>query len=124
MYLAAYAFAAIMIWSTLEIVYSQSIKKQILFSLIIVSGCLIYDVYPLTLSCLTLIFISKKYFTVTSILFVQVLLNLLWSKFFLEKVLGSIGNQKNSGNVHDIKNSLEGACHLLERKIGYNWLLR
>jgi hypothetical protein len=107
MYLAAYAFAAIMIWSTLEIVYSQSIKKQILFSLIIVSGCLIYDVYPLTLSCLTLIFISKKYFTVTSILFVQVLLNLLWSKFFLEKVLGSIGNQKNSGNVHDIKNSLD-----------------
>ena len=107
MYLSAYAFATIMIWSTLEIVYSQTVKKQILFSLIIVSGCLIYDVYPLVLSCLTVLFIFKKYFIYAFVLCLQIFLNLLWKKFFLAIILGSIGDQKSSGNVHDIKNSLD-----------------
>lgn len=115
MYLAAYAYAAIIIWATVEIIYCKSAKKTILLSLIVLSGSLVYDIYPLILACLLLLVTQKKSFIAILILILQLLLTSFWSKVFLGQVLGTIGDQASSGNIHDLKNSFNTWINLVTK---------
>lgn len=94
-YMAAYAYSAIIMWATLEILNGQTRQKIILLSLIIISGTLVYDIYPLTLSSFLVLLFGRKIIPAISILVGQILLSWLWKNVYLIEVLGTIGDQDN-----------------------------
>jgi hypothetical protein len=94
-YMAAYAYSAIIIWATLEIIGKRSKPRIILLSLIILSGTLIYDIYPLTLSSFLVLLFGRKTIPAISILVGQLALSWLWKNVYLMEVLGTIGDQDN-----------------------------
>ena len=98
-HVAAYAFAAITIWATIEIIHATSFKKALFLSLLIITGPLTYEVYPVSLTCLLLLLIFRRRVIAGLILLAQLLLVTLWKHVSLGLILGTLGNvsSKSSG---------------------------
>jgi hypothetical protein len=103
-YVASYAMCAIMIWSTLEILISNKLQEIVFYTLLVLSGSVLYDIYPVTLACLIPLFARKKYIPALSILILQVLFAFLWRNIFMLHVLNTVGNQ--AGNLRVLYGSL------------------
>ncbi|WP_041429321.1 hypothetical protein [Synechococcus sp. PCC 7502] len=97
-HVASYAFASITIWATLEILNSFNYYKTALFILIIASGSLFYETYPLTLACFIPLFIYKKRLIAFLIIFLQFLLGYAWRNIWLDKILGTVGDINSLSN--------------------------
>jgi hypothetical protein len=115
--LTAYAFAAIIIWATLEIIHADQpeiidIEKSnpdentpqdktsliTLLVLIIVSGGLAYEIYPLTLVSVILLLIYQKRFLAIAIASTQICFVVLWKEVSLAKFLGTLGNMESQSS--------------------------
>jgi hypothetical protein len=136
--LTAYAFAAIVIWATIEIIHIQdgtiipeeaitenSIPESkkgsliALLALIIVSGALAYEIYPLTLVCAILLFTYHKRFLAIAIAFSQIGLVVFWKEVSLPKFLGTLGNiESQSSGIKNLTYSLQTWLDILLR---FNW---
>jgi hypothetical protein len=99
-YVASYAMCSIMIWATLEILLTNNESRAIVFYVfLILSGAAIYDVYPVTLVCITALCSRKRYIPAACILISQILVAFLWRNVFLLYVLGTVGNQEGNLRV-------------------------
>ena len=98
-YVASYAMCAIMIWATLEILLSSDRREIIFYTLLVLSGSVIYDIYPVTLACVIPLVVRKRYFPAASILILQILFTFLWRNVFMLHVLNTIGNQEGNLRV-------------------------
>jgi len=118
-YVASYAMSAIMIWATLEILISNNRREIIFYSFLVISGSLMYDIYPVTLACLIPLVARKRYLPAIPILILQVLFAFLWRNVFSLYVLNTVGNHE--GNLRVISGSLnvwiESIIHLDITKI-------
>lgn len=101
-YLLAYTFTAVMIWISLEIICNSQedssqkldFRQLALFASIMFAASLTYELYPVSLACITLLLIYRQFAISAVIIAGQILLPLLWSRVFLEKILGTIGVQE------------------------------
>lgn len=93
-HMAAFAFAAIILWATLELIRNELFNPPLLLTLI-VSGSLIYDIYPLILISSLLLFIYKRPVLGVLIPLLSIILNLFWKSISLQYILGTLGNIQN-----------------------------
>ncbi|MEE3716801.1 hypothetical protein V2H45_08590 [Tumidithrix elongata RA019] len=136
--LTAYAFAAIAIWATVEIIHinqpeaiapeESSIEKNLtasqvldsetalgqknalitLLALIIISGGLAYEIYPLTLVSAILLIVYRQRFLAIAIAATQICLVILWKEVSLAKFLGTLGNvESQSSGIKNLTYSLQ-----------------
>ncbi|PZO37520.1 MAG: hypothetical protein DCF19_18635 [Pseudanabaena frigida] len=90
-HMSAFAFSAIILWSTLELIHNEFINTPLLI-LLIVSGSLVYDVYPLILISAILLFIYKRPVLGILIPLLSIILNIFWKYISLQQILGTLGN--------------------------------
>lgn len=103
-YLLAYAFTTFMVWMSLEIISGDrnkqnqngqlNIRRLALFAAITFASSLTYELYPVALACIIILLIYRQFAMSAVILAGQIILPLVWSKVFLQKVLGTIGVQE------------------------------
>lgn len=93
-HLTAFAFASIILWATLELIYNQSFNRPLLI-LLIISGSLIYDIYPLILISSLLLIIHKRPVLGVLIPLLSIIFNVFWKYICLQQVLGTLGNITN-----------------------------
>jgi hypothetical protein len=90
-HMAAFAFSAIILWATLELIRNEFSNPSLLV-LLIVSGSLIYDVYPLILISSLLLLIYKRPIFGILIPLLSITLNIFWKYISLQQILGTMGN--------------------------------
>lgn len=90
-HIAAFASASIILWATLELISDELINYPLLI-LLIVSGSLTYDIYPLILISSLLFFIHKRLIFGVSIPLLSISLNVFWKYISLQQILGTIGD--------------------------------
>ncbi len=90
-HMTAFAFAAIALWATLELIRGEFPNPPLLI-LIIVAGSITYDIYPLILISSLLLFIYRRPMLGVSIPLMAIALNVLWKSIFLKRILGTVGN--------------------------------
>lgn len=90
-HMAAFAFSAIILWATLELIGNEFFNPPLLVTLI-VSGSLAYDIYPLILISSLLLFIYKRPILGILIPFLSIVLNIFWKSISLQQILGTLGN--------------------------------
>ena len=90
-HMSAFAFAAIALWATLELIRNE-LQNPPLLILIILAGSLTYDIYPLILISSLLLFIYKRPIWGISIPIMAIALNVLWKNVSLKQILGTVGN--------------------------------
>ncbi len=96
-YLTAYAFSTIVPWASLEITQTPKITSKTFFCIAtIVSGLLVYDIYPVTITGLLLICWHKQFRLAASTFLIQCLYLWSWTNIGLAKVLGTVGNLRNT----------------------------
>ncbi|CAN1209859.1 hypothetical protein TUMEXPCC7403_06515 [Tumidithrix helvetica PCC 7403] len=136
--LTAYAFAAIAIWATVEVIHISQIgpiaTKELkteesatennilngevdleqknswiaLLALIIISGGLAYEIYPLTLVSAILLLIYRQRFLAIAIAATQICLVIVWKEVSLTKFLGTLGNiESQSSGIKNLAYSLQ-----------------
>jgi hypothetical protein len=88
---AAFAFSAIILWATLELIHEE-FQNPILLALLIISGSLMYDVYPLILISTILLLVYKRVALGILIPILSIALSLIWKYVSLQRVLGTLGN--------------------------------
>ena len=93
-HMAAFAFSAIILWATLELIRDEFSNPSLLV-LLIVSGSLIYDVYPLILISTLLLLIYKRPILGILIPLLSITLNICWKYISLQQILGTVGNIQN-----------------------------
>lgn len=93
-HMAAFALSAIILWATLELIRDEFSNPSLLV-LLIVSGSLIYDVYPLILISALLLFIYKRPILGILIPLLSITLNILWKYISLQQILGTVGDIQN-----------------------------
>jgi len=92
-YMLAYAYALIVIWATLELIYSELDRRRtILYIILIASIVMIYDAYQMILISAFLLFIHKKRSAAISVFLLQFAFTAIWSLFSLQMVLGTQGD--------------------------------
>jgi hypothetical protein len=102
-YMLAYAYALIVIWATLELIYNELDRRRtILFIILIASIVMIYDAYQMILISVFLLFFHKKRSAAISIFLLQFLFTAIWSIFSLKMVLGTQGDI--TSDSHSIAN--------------------
>jgi hypothetical protein len=102
-YLLAYAYALIVIWATLELIYSELDRRRtILFVVLIASIVMVYDAYQMILISVFLLFFHKKRSEALAIFLLQFVFTAMWSLFSLKMVLGTQGNITSAS--HSIAN--------------------
>ncbi|MDF3037168.1 MAG: hypothetical protein K0S28_2442 [Paucimonas sp.] len=95
-YLMAYAYAPIVIWATLEMIFREPDRvRTTLFVLIISSVVMVYDAYQLILVSVLLLLINKKRFEAGAVFLLPLVFTLLWKYFSLDMVLGTRGEISN-----------------------------
>ncbi|MEA5470680.1 hypothetical protein [Spirulina sp. 06S082] len=124
MYMVAYAYAAITVWATLEILAVKSRRKIALLSLIILSGTLVYDIYPITVSSFLILLFYKRRISALSILIGQLALSFVWKNFYLTKILGTIGDQSNVSLATDSLKIWVDIIKNLDFSQGLHWIIR
>jgi hypothetical protein len=90
-HIAAFAFAAITIWATLELI-GEKFYNPTLLALLIISGSLMYDIYPLILISAILLFIYGRTKLAILIPSFSIMLGLIWKYVSLQQILGTLGN--------------------------------
>ncbi len=90
-HMTAFAFASIVLWATLELTRDEFLNDPLLI-LLIVSGSLIYDIYPLILISSILLFIYKRPLLGVLIPLLSIALNVCWKYISLQQILGTLGN--------------------------------
>jgi hypothetical protein len=90
-HLTAFAFASIILWATLELINNQTFSRPLVI-LLIVSGSLVYDSYPLILISSLLLIIYKQRILGILIPFLAIIFNACWKYISLQQVLGTVGN--------------------------------
>lgn len=90
-HISAFAFSAIVLWATLELIYEE-FYNPILMSLLIVSGSLMYDIYPLILINSILLSIYGRTKLGILIPSTSIALGLIWKYVSLQQILGTLGN--------------------------------
>jgi hypothetical protein len=93
-HLTAFAFASIMLWATLELIYNQNFNRPLLI-LLIISSSLTYDIYPLILISSLLLIIYKRPVLGVLIPLLSIIFNVFWKYICLQQVLGTLGNITN-----------------------------
>jgi hypothetical protein len=93
-HMAAFAYSAIILWATLELIYDEFFNPPLLV-LLIVSGSLVYDIYPLILISTILLFMYKRWILAILIPVLSITLNLLWKYISLAGILGTMGDLKS-----------------------------
>ncbi len=93
-HMTAFAFASIILWATLELTKEEFRNDPLLISLV-VSGSLVYDIYPLILICSILLFIYKRPVLGVLVPLLSITLNVFWKYISLQKVLGTLGDIKS-----------------------------
>jgi hypothetical protein len=124
MYLAAYAYAAIIIWATIKILQAKSKDTIVLCSTIVISSALVYDLYAIALASFMILLICKKFKAAFSILIPQIFLSLLWKEFYLRKVFGTIGDQSNSQFAVESINTWINILKTFDFEQGFYWFIR
>jgi len=117
-YLLAYALTAFMLWIALEIISSDdridrnlNLRQLALFTIVMFAAPLTYELYPVALACILLLLIYRKFTIAAVIVSGQIILPLLWSKVFLQKILGTIGVQE--GVMQNIPMSVKAWLNIL-----------
>jgi hypothetical protein len=93
-HITAFAFAAIILWATLELIHDEFFNPALLI-VIIISGSLVYDIYPLILISTILLFLYKRSVFGILIPSLSIGLSLIWKYISLQQILGTIGNVGN-----------------------------
>jgi hypothetical protein len=93
-HMTAFAFASIILWATLELTREEFRNDPLLISLV-VSGSLVYDIYPLILISSILLFIYKRPVLGVLVPLLSIALNVFWKYISLQKVLGTLGDIKS-----------------------------
>ncbi|MBP0015947.1 MAG: hypothetical protein J7647_00130 [Cyanobacteria bacterium SBLK] len=124
MYMTAYAYSPIIVWATLEILAAKSRRKIALLSLIILSGTLVYDIYPVTVSSFLVLLVYKRKITAWSIFIGQLALSFLWQKFYLAQILGTLGDPSNARVATDSLKIWADIIKNLDFSQGLHWMIR
>jgi hypothetical protein len=90
-HMTAFAFSSIVLWATLELIRDEFLNPPLLI-LLIVSGSLVYDIYPLILISALLLFIYKRPIFGILIPLLSITLNVFWKYISLQQILGTLGN--------------------------------
>jgi len=91
-YMLAYAYALIVIWATLELIYNEGDKRRtVLFIILAASIVMVYDAYQMILISVFLLFFHKKRTAAVSVFLLQFVFTAVWSLFSLQTVLGTQG---------------------------------
>ncbi len=93
-HMTAFALASIILWATLELIYDEFFNPALLVALI-VSGSLVYDVYPLILVSTILLFVYKRPILGVLIPLLSIGLSLAWKYISLQQILGTVGDVGN-----------------------------
>jgi hypothetical protein len=93
-HMTAFALASIILWATLELVHDEFFNPALLVALII-SGALVYDVYPLILISTILLFIYKRPILGILVPSLSIGLSLIWKYVSLQQILGTVGDVGN-----------------------------
>jgi hypothetical protein len=102
-YLLAYAYALVVIWATLEMIYNElDWRRTILLIVLIASIVMIYDAYQMILISVVLLFFHKKRSAALSIFLLQFAFTAIWNFFSLKTVLGTQGDV--SSDSHTLSN--------------------
>lgn len=124
MYLAAYAYAAIIIWATIAILQTRSQEKIALYSLLVISSALVYDLYAIALASFIILLAYKKFKVAFSILLSQIFLSLLWKELYLKKVFGTIGDQSNAAFAVESINTWVNILRSFDIIGGFHWFIK
>lgn len=102
-YLLAYAYAIIVIWASLELIFNElGRRRSIFFIVLIASIILVYDAYQMILVSAVLLFLHKKRSAAVSVFLLQFLFTAVWNYFSLKMVLGTQGEL--TSDSHSIAN--------------------
>lgn len=93
-HIAAFALASIILWATLELIHDEFFNPALLIA-IIISGSLVYDIYPLTLISTILLFLYKRPIFSVLIPSLSIGLSLIWKYISLQQILGTVGDIGN-----------------------------
>jgi hypothetical protein len=92
-YLLAYAYAPIVIWATMEMIFRENDRwRTALLILAIASVVMVYDAYQLILVSVLLLLLSRKRIQAAAVLVLPAVFTLTWKLFSLNMVLGTQGN--------------------------------
>lgn len=93
-YLPAYAFGIFSIWAIVEQLVRPSldIRLRTLLLLLPVLSIAVYESYPISLLCVLLLAIHRRYVSALVLIVAQLLVVVTWKKFGLEEVLGTTGD--------------------------------
>ena len=106
-HMAAFSFAAITLWATLELIYNKLFNPSLLV-LLISSSSLVYDLYHLILISSILLFIYKRPILGVLIPLISIVSNLIWKYVSLRLILGTLGNiSDNSSPSSNLNYSLQ-----------------
>jgi hypothetical protein len=110
-HMTAYAYAAITLWATVEMIFCTDIRKKALLAAIIISGPLSYEIYPVTAASCLLLFLYHKRVEAVLLLLTQGLLLFLWKRIVLPVFLGTTGDIESPGSgSFNIQYSLQSWC--------------
>ena len=92
-YLLAYAYGPIVIWATLELIYTKLDRWRItLFLILIASALMVYDAFQLILVSVLLLFLHRKKMMGVLVFLLSVIFLLTWREFSMKLVLETQGD--------------------------------
>ena len=106
-YMTAYALSAILPWAVFELIQnsSRNVYRDTFGVTVILTGLTIYDIYPITLTCLVMLCFNQRTKLALLLVPMQIAILLVWQKVSLGMILGTTGNPRNSQVIF---NSLTG----------------
>ena len=124
MHLLAYAYVAIAMWATLEIIFNPTSKKKILLASLLIPSILVYDLYAIILTSFLILFLYKQRLLATFILIAQIFLSLIWKEVYLLNVLGTLGDTSNADFISKNLNAWWEILKTFDFAAGIYWLGR
>jgi hypothetical protein len=99
-YMLAFAYAPIIFWATLELIYGEWDQRGIgLLVLLIASVVMVYDAWQLILASALLLFLHKKRAAAGAVVVLPIVFTLIWKFFSMQSVLGTQGDVVSPGST-------------------------
>jgi hypothetical protein len=99
-YMLAFAYAPIIVWATLELIYNEwDPRRATLLVIVIASVVMVYDAWQLILASALLLFLHKKKRTAAAVVALPIVFTLIWKFFSMQSVLGTQGDVVSPGST-------------------------
>lgn len=93
-YLPSFAFGTFATWAVIELLRdgSPEVGKRMLMGFVLVSGVLVYEMYPIALACILVLWLCGRWRDAIAVAIGQIVMSFAWREIGLDGILGTGGD--------------------------------